>query len=197
MGIKDFIDYTKQRVVAGKPHFYLKELIGRKVLDMGCGGGRHILDKENWVGIDSSKECVDFCGERGIRAVLGSFLECPFPDASFDGIIAFQVIEHLQPSGAVAFFKEVARLLKSGGICYITTPVGRNVWGTVDHVRPYFPAAIEKLFAKDFAIHNLNVPEMKIDYVIYQAGHTILFPIANILPLFRSGYLMRIRKVGP
>lgn len=195
MGLSSYIRYMRRRLSEGR-FFYLNELKGKRVLDMGCGGGNYILDKENWIGIDSSSKCIDACEEKGIKAVLGDITETIYPNEYFDGIIAFQILEHLQPYVAIDFFKEVARLLKPNGVCYITTPMGRNTWGTIDHVRPYFPSAIKKLFEKEFRVHNPNIPKMEVEYVVYQASHPLLTPLANVFPIFREGYLMKIRKVG-
>ena len=87
-----------------------------RVLDIGCGRGE-LLDllREAGVGahgIDVNASMVEVCRERGLSAdVAGAvdYLEQQ-PDASLDGIIAIQVVEHLEPSYLThmldtAFFK--------------------------------------------------------------------------------------------
>jgi SAM-dependent methyltransferase len=109
-----------------------------RLLDMGCGGGRHAF--EAWrrgatvVAFDYSeaelKEVRGVLGgmlaagelphgERG-GAVNGDALRLPFPDDSFDGVIASEVLEHLWDyEGAIA---ELVRVLKPGARMAVTVP---------------------------------------------------------------------------
>jgi SAM-dependent methyltransferase len=54
------------------------------------------------------------------KSVVGSILKIPFPDHSFDNIVAMEVIEHVDDvAGAL---DEVRRVLKPGGTFIMTTP---------------------------------------------------------------------------
>jgi len=100
------------------------ELAGaRRVLDVGCGegqisrraidGGAHLV-----VGVDPTAKQLDVAHERGggpayARAGAGAL---PFPDASFDAVVACLVFEHIRDvDEAIA---EVARVLQPGGRFY-------------------------------------------------------------------------------
>jgi 2-polyprenyl-6-hydroxyphenyl methylase/3-demethylubiquinone-9 3-methyltransferase len=115
--------------------FYLQQLgdlHGRRVLDAGCGGG--LVARElaaagaEVVGVDRS------LGSLGVarRAAGGSFhpaqgrLErLPFGDASFDAVVAADVLEHLPDlPTAVA---ELARVLAPGG-SFLFDTVNRTPW---------------------------------------------------------------------
>jgi SAM-dependent methyltransferase len=124
---------------------------GARVLDMGCGGGRHAF--EAWrrgasvVAFDYSeaelKEVRGILGgmlaadelphgERG-GAVNGDALRLPFPDATFDCVIASEVLEHLwDDEGAIA---ELVRVLKPGGRMAVTVPTRwpERVCWALDH----------------------------------------------------------------
>jgi SAM-dependent methyltransferase len=74
------------------------------VLDIGCGRGEFLeLLKQDGItarGLDLNPEMVEVCRERGLdvtNADARSYLR-GLPDASLGGIIALQVIEHLEPS---------------------------------------------------------------------------------------------------
>jgi len=127
-----------------------------RLLDMGCGGGRHAF--EAWrrgatvIALDASE------GElKDVRAVLGAMLDAgevpndaaestglggavngdalrlPFPDASFDCIIAAEVLEHLWSDEAAA--RELVRVLRPGGRMAVTVPTRwpERVCWALDH----------------------------------------------------------------
>jgi 2-polyprenyl-3-methyl-5-hydroxy-6-metoxy-1,4-benzoquinol methylase len=72
------------------------------------------------------------------------------PDASFDCVVSFQVIEHIQNDEL--FLQEIHRVLKPGGLALLTTPnrkqsLSRNPW----HVREYLAEELTKLAQKYFS----------------------------------------------
>ena len=74
----------------------------------------------------------------------------PFEDATFDWVISFQVIEHIEADAA--FVQEVWRVLKPGGRFIVTTPnapmsLTRNPW----HVREYTAEELRALLQGPFA----------------------------------------------
>jgi len=100
----------------------------RRALDAGCGAGYGaalLAERARWVcGVDVAAEAVEFARSHYRRENL-SFLRAsatalPFPEASFDLIVAFEVIEHLADwRGLLA---ELRRVLAPGGECLISTP---------------------------------------------------------------------------
>ncbi len=104
-------------------------LPGRKVLDVGCGGGflaeEFAKDGFAVTGIDPAsnsleaarKHAADNNLEIDYRTGKGEAL--PFPDGSFDIVACCDVLEHVDDSALV--ISEVARTLKAGGVfCYDT-----------------------------------------------------------------------------
>lgn len=121
-------------------------LHGRRVLDIGCGAGEFLArDSVNFVGIDIDERLVAVCREKGLDAAVGSALAPAFPDESFDAVHAAQLVEHLTPAEATLFLSHAARVLKPGGLVFLTTPGVRNIWNTFSHIRPYPPASFRKL----------------------------------------------------
>lgn len=87
-------------------------------------------------------------------------------DNSFDTVITFQVIEHVENDDL--FVKEIHRVLKPGGVALIATPnikmsLTRNPW----HVREYEQHELENLIKKYFGnveSHGIFGNETIMDY---------------------------------
>lgn len=95
---------------------------GERILDIGCGDGyfsRLIADQGAYVvGIDINLPMLDVA-EKKNRTERTEFHtmnaeELGFPDASFDKIVSFCVIEHFDDDNRV--LKHASRLLKPGGV---------------------------------------------------------------------------------
>ena len=111
---------------------------GHRLLDLGCGGGRHAFealrrgavvvpldaDAAELAEVSATAGAMVGAGELTHAAaggvVNGDALALPFPDASFDRIIAAEVLEHIwADQRAVA---ELTRVLKPGGRIAVTVP---------------------------------------------------------------------------
>lgn len=106
-----------------------------RVLDVGCGTGA-LLDEmsrnagEVW-GLDISPEALAFCRQRGhTRLVQGDAAHLPFRGADFDVVTAIGVIEHLDDDEA--FLRELARVLKPGGVLVLLTSSFSFLWSLHD-----------------------------------------------------------------
>ncbi len=100
------------------------------VLDLGCGIGRHALylaeERFHVTGIDASASGIEqarkLALERGYRLSFeqGSFLDIPAEDASFDYILAWNVIYHGDEGTVRAALEEVRRVLRPDGVFHGT-----------------------------------------------------------------------------
>jgi SAM-dependent methyltransferase len=121
------VDYGRLRLQAGE-----------RLLDIGCGFGRHTYEAikrgASVVSCDLGKSELE--GVRSIVAAMaandempdgvafvavnGDATALPFPDSSFERVIASEIVEHI-PDDASAF-KELARVLRPGGMLAVTVP---------------------------------------------------------------------------
>jgi SAM-dependent methyltransferase len=111
---------------------------GERVLDLGCGFGRHAFEAfrrgADVVAVDRSADEVAevtkmfgamvAAGEAApsqlARAVRADLTALPFPDGAFDTVIASEVLEHI-PNDADAI-AEIARVVRPGGRVAVTVP---------------------------------------------------------------------------
>jgi SAM-dependent methyltransferase len=92
------------------------------VLDLGCGPGhvgQYLTDRAVRVcGVDISQRMVDLARQLnpGMRVVRADMRTLPFEAGTVGGVIAFYSIIHLPFVGVGTAFREMARVLRPGGI---------------------------------------------------------------------------------
>lgn len=122
--------------------FYGKKIIlndeKKQFLDLGCGDQhlkKPVEDRNmNYLGLD-------------ITDVNFEFDKLPLENNSIDFIVTLAVIEHI--SNPDNFLSEILRVLKPGGIVYISTPNWyysfKEFYNDPTHVKPYNPATLERI----------------------------------------------------
>lgn len=133
-------EFTGERVVPGEVDtdlmnehlaryaFAARLSRGRRVLDAGCGAGygsAELAKTALWVtGCDASPAAVAYAREHyrlsNLQFVQATCAALPHPDASFDLVVAFEVIEHL--GDWREFLLEVRRVLVPSGQFIVSTP---------------------------------------------------------------------------
>jgi ubiquinone/menaquinone biosynthesis C-methylase UbiE len=100
------------------------------LLDFGCGAGLflRVLRRMGFAGVlhgcdissDMLAEAVRTWSE-GTLPVFDAFVDgkLPYADAAFDVVLASAVFHHIAPGEREASYKEMVRVLKSGGRCYV------------------------------------------------------------------------------
>ena len=131
-------EFTGERVIPGEVNDDLwAEHIARyafasrlatdaRVLDMGCGTGYGAAElaqhAQSATGVDVSADAIRYAREHypNTTFIAGSATALPFPNASFDLITAFEVIEHLENWHELLI--EARRLLHPNGTFLVSTP---------------------------------------------------------------------------
>ncbi|OFW48848.1 MAG: hypothetical protein A2146_07985 [Actinobacteria bacterium RBG_16_67_10] len=108
----------------------LKEEGGRRVLDLGCGLGRHLLllaaEGFEAYGCDVSPTAVETCRRRlresGLSATvtLSDMTSIPQADGFFDAVIAWNVLYHATTEDVVKAIAGVRDKLREGGLLLTT-----------------------------------------------------------------------------
>jgi SAM-dependent methyltransferase len=111
---------------------------GTKVIDVGCGAGRHSFEAyrrgadvvafdQDAGELDNVETLLRAMAETGeapasarAETVTGDALALPYPDGTFDCVIASEILEHLPSDGAA--IDELIRVLKPAGALVVTVP---------------------------------------------------------------------------
>jgi SAM-dependent methyltransferase len=116
-------------------HWLRAELRGRSgldAIDVGCGAGltlqRLAARREvgRVIGIDPSPEALRHARQNGHRVVEASATDLPFGADSFDVATCLDVIQHLPEGGIASATRELARVLRPGGLAIVRTNAGRG-----------------------------------------------------------------------
>ncbi len=130
-----------------------------RMLDVGCGMGLivHTL-RERGIdahGVDVSALVIEEGNRRAPgNFKLGSILELPFPDDSFDTVVCTDVLEHLAEEDVAVALAELYRVTKSSLFATIATRIDRDGrWHLTVQDRPWWE---NRLFAAGFRKHPLT-----------------------------------------
>jgi hypothetical protein len=107
----------------------------RRILDAGCGTGWNLQALSVFGethGVDLSPLAASATRRRGGRVSLGNLLSLPYGSASFDVVTSFDVIYHAWVVDDVQAVRELARVLKPGGVLLLKAPALKILWGAHD-----------------------------------------------------------------
>jgi SAM-dependent methyltransferase len=123
-------EWTEPETAVQQVADFLARRKARDVLDIGCGVGRHalFLARQGFkvTAIDLSPTGLNYVRESaaaaGFEIVVqaSAFDELPFPDASFDYALAWNVIYHGDAAALTRAIAEAWRVLRPGGLFQAT-----------------------------------------------------------------------------
>jgi tellurite methyltransferase len=125
----------------------IRERGGTRVLDLGCGVGRHSLAfaAEGFTvhAVDRSPAGIDRLQEEAsgrkltVHTALTDFTELPYDDGTMDYVLAWNVVYHGTPETVGRALTEVTRVLRPEGLYQSTMLSKRNAeFGRGDEIAP-------------------------------------------------------------
>lgn len=126
----------------------------RPGLDIGCGTGENFAFLSSYGRFFGTEVTSDLYrdGRRPSRpVVLARGEDLPFPDASLGLCTFFDVLEHVANEDAM--LREVARVLRPGGLAVLSVPAYMSLWSEHDvslhHYRRYDRESLRRTLARN------------------------------------------------
>ncbi len=132
-----------------------------RILDVGCGNGDFLaaMKERGWEvhGTEFSGAGARISRDKGIEVREGDLRAAAFPDASFDVVTLWHVLEHL--ADPLADLAEARRVLRPDGLLVVEVPniavptfrSCRGAWFGLDlprHLQHFTPATLERTLAR-------------------------------------------------
>jgi len=136
-------------------------------LDVGCGTGRMLAFLHDawpglrWTGLDLSgpylAEARRLIGRTArVKLVEGAAEKLPFDDASLDLVVSSFLFHELPADVRLAALKEMARVLKPGGLVVIVDSIQRGDLPTWDGLLDLFPHYFHEPYYAEYANGSLD-----------------------------------------
>jgi len=189
--MKNIIDEKPSRDLQGRLLFSSRfvedaDIEGQKVLNIGCGYG--------WFEIDSVKrgvksitgiELTDNDLNTALKHVnydnvnfrVGSAIDLPFADNSYDTIVSWEVLEHIPKQTENKMFSEAYRVLKPGGHFYLSTPYRHFLSNLFD---PAYWLIGHRHYSKEQIEHFAQQANFSINNLTFGGGIWELIAINNL-----------------
>lgn len=112
----------------------------QKVLDIGCGDGRflnEILEKDNSsevLGFDPHMVSTLFQKIKILKE-WSEVTEWVKQKGTFDVVVCFEVLEHLNPERQIEIFEKAKEALKEDGVFIISVPIEKGIPSVIKNLR--------------------------------------------------------------
>jgi len=179
---------------------------GARILDVGCGRGVHLralADRGFEVhGFEMSESAVRGVDPRAKLAIAPDLRDVGYPEASFEQVILWHVLEHLRdPAGTIA---EIRRILRPGGRLVVAVPNFGSLqarwagpaWFHLDpprHLHHFPVSALEALVeAADFRVlsrHHFSLRQNPFGWVQSALNRRVDLPPNALYALLQRGPL--------
>ena len=165
-------------------YYSASQLVQNKdVLDLACGEGygSAILatNASSVAGVDIDAETIQWAKEKytathsKLRFVEGSATAIPFDNNTFDVVVSFETIEHMDAAMQELFMHEIKRVLRKDGILVMSTPDKKNYSDRFHHENSFHV----KEFYRDEFVHFIQ--NHFTHSIFFDQGYEVVSIISN------------------
>ncbi len=176
--LSELINSSRNRTLHGIFDRYMKNS-RLKILEAGCGMGiwvHYLREKgHDIIGIDYLKSTIDKVKQfdSTLPVQQGDVNNLDFPDNHFDAYISLGVVEHFQ-EGPQKALSEAYRVLKKGGLAFVTVPYLNMFRRLVTHPMRNLYFAIRRLKGKKDYFWEYRYTKKELKRFLEEAGFKIL-----------------------
>lgn len=132
---------------------------GKVCLDTGCGIGTLTnymgTNAKSMIGIDYNVDAIENARRAFTNYASYQLMDCrklEFADATFDVVLSFEFLEHLNEEDQHKYLREVIRVLKPGGVVCLSTPNRAST--------DKYNATIQKQFDNEWHLREMHEDEL-------------------------------------
>jgi 2-polyprenyl-3-methyl-5-hydroxy-6-metoxy-1,4-benzoquinol methylase len=187
---------VRERVMAERLHWVQRFIASGQLLDVGCADGAflelaaragfqaHGVEPDPTTSAEAQKRT-------GVRVFSGTLADARYPAASFDVVVLFHVLEHLDSPRRT--LQEIHRLLRPDGLIVIETPNIASFWFHLlgrrwrqfipDHYYFFSPATLTRLLEENgFRVLALTHPRRVVSMrLLADRARRVCAPVGRIL----------------
>jgi len=178
------------------------------IIDVGAGNG-YFAERaklNGWKSYATEYEAlaVAICKSKGIETHQGGLDTAGYADGMFDVICSIEVVEHL--SDPAAEIRQFNRILRKGGLVYVTTPNLRSlshlyhgakwsVFNYPEHLGYFTPRTLRSLFERNgFKLHSLRTTGISADRFFESRSESPMVTDEHIRRRIEGNPLGRVAK---
>ena len=165
------------------------------ILEVGCSSGYFLAELKAAnpdaavIGSDFIRKPLERLAKRMPTVPLLQFdlVQCPFPDECVDGVVALNVLEHIEDDRSA--LEQIHRILRPGGVAVLEVPAGQWLYDSYDRFLMHW-----RRYSRRELVDRCRAVGLKVECATHLG--VLIFPAFAIVKLSKRRALMRHEEEG-